>query len=587
VASIATIIDSIHPGTNAVGVILADQIWVIFDREIDEQSVNEGNFFVEGPDTDTFIGPDLNLNIPNVSEGGDPLESPGYKGIVQGKITFERINLLDMDPYTGPEDTTGDGALWRTKLVFTPDQRLQALTQYTVYISGDEDTLDDLDTGIKARSIFDEVIGVNTGNGEVEFRGSYTGGLATDTYRLKITTAGPRETAKFIWWRDSTPLNIHGPIFTEEFQVTPLDNGVSVRWGAGTFDVDDTFSVVVEKPESFTDNMYWSFNTGSGSIVAVPDEASTSIIGTEPTLTLDPVLTVLETSPIDMSTNLGVGLVTLTIKFSLPLLAAPTVVITGEPVNGDTSIISNITSTPVLTHIDVLAVDTLTITLDPGQLFENNLIVITVDRDTAEAVGGETLAEDFVFWFTTTYNPLYSSVRKVRLEIGSFIKSIPDDTINLAIFEASLFADNLTWIVADPMNKFFLFARREWVTCKAAEILLLNVLGTGGLKHKRLDNLEVTYDAHHGQDLLDKVLGCLAKWEAEIQSGGHAVQKPSVVVKGDLDIDAPNVGRMWEKGPGSSLNSGSNQRYRPLGSRRYIGGWYSNHGRGTRWGNNF
>ena len=44
--------------------------------------------------------------------------------------------------------------------------------------------------------------------------------------------------------------------------------------------------------------------------------------------------------------------------------------------------------------------------------------------------------EDYSFYFTTTYNPLYSSIRKLRLEVGAFISNVPDDTVNLAIFEA-------------------------------------------------------------------------------------------------------------------------------------------------------
>jgi hypothetical protein len=208
--------------------------------------------------------------------------------------------------------------------------------------------------------------------------------------------------------------------------------------------------------------------------------------------------------------------------------------------------------------------------------------MITVSKDTAVgSTSGDDLNEDYTFWFTTKYSPLYSSVRKVRLEVGSLISSMKDDTINRAIFEASLMADQLTWgeVVSDASD-LYKFARREWTTCKAAQILLMNSLSANGIKSKKLDNLEVTYDANLGKGMLDKINNCLLKWEAELQSGGAAVQKPSYFIKGSADPDAPNVGRMWEKGPWADKTPGSNLRYRPAGSRRYIGGWRGPFNRG-------
>lgn len=205
-----------------------------------------------------------------------------------------------------------------------------------------------------------------------------------------------------------------------------------------------------------------------------------------------------------------------------------------------------------------------------NQLIENMQVVITLSSSIKDILGNS-LEEDISFYFTTTYNPLYSSVRKLRLEVGSFISDLPDDTLNLAIFEASLMANQINWIVS--ISSFFIFARREWVTCKAAEILLNNTLALLNNTSKKLDNLEIKYGSTTGQNLLDKIQACLAKWEAEVISGGAATQKPKMVVKGEFDCDAPHVGRMWEKGPRIFQTPGSNLRYRPVGSRRYIGGW--------------
>lgn len=205
------------------------------------------------------------------------------------------------------------------------------------------------------------------------------------------------------------------------------------------------------------------------------------------------------------------------------------------------------------------------------QLTENMQVVITLSKN-IKNTSGISLGEDTVYYFTTLYNPLYSSVKKLRLEVGSFLSDLPDDTLNLAIFEASLMADEIHWAKSSN-NDFFRFARREWVTCKAAEMLLSNTLALLGATSKKLDNLEISYSGKNGQDLLNKVRDCLAKWETEVISGGHATQVPRFIVKGEFDIDAPHVGRMWEKGPRTQRSPGSNARYKPFGSRRFIGGW--------------
>lgn len=217
------------------------------------------------------------------------------------------------------------------------------------------------------------------------------------------------------------------------------------------------------------------------------------------------------------------------------------------------------------------AVSALVIT---NQLSENMQVIITLSESIKD-INGHSLGGTLSYYFTTTYNPLYSSVRKLRLEVGSFIADLPDDTLNLAIFEASLMANGINWVKGSTSD-FFRFARREWVTCKAAEILLDNVFALLGGTSKKLDNLEIKYDAKAGQNLLDKIKACLAKWEAEVVSGGNATQRPQMVVKGSWDPDAPHVGRLWEKGPRTHHDPGANLRYRPFGHRRFINGWLGN-----------
>lgn len=346
-STIIEIVDSIYPASNSVGALLAQPIFVIFDREIDENSVDTGNFFIEGPDTDTVIGPDAGLLLPDISDSGsnDQLASPGYKGIVKGTITFEKIANTASDIYSG-FDTSGTGSLWRTKAIFTPTNALQKLTQYTVYLVGDEDITDGISTGIRARSIFDVVKGSNIGTGELDFVGSFEGDAVSDTFNIKITTAGASSEAWFVWWRSSDPSLIFGPIRTEQIQNTPLEEGVSVNWGTGEFDVNDRFSVVVRKPTLFTGNTFWSFNTGSGSIETLPSSTSTSIIGDiGSTLVPTTRMEVVSFSPVDKATNLPLTTNKIIISFNnnidLTTVTADSVRIMGFPVNGDENIFSS------------------------------------------------------------------------------------------------------------------------------------------------------------------------------------------------------------------------------------------------------
>lgn len=345
-ASIVDIIDSIYPASNSVGAILSAPIFVIFDREIDENSIDTGNFFVEGQDTDTFIGPDMGLQLPDVSDSGsnDQLASPGYKGIIQGKISFEKIANTSTDVYSG-FDISGTGSLWRTKAIFTPTNALQKLTKYTVYLVGDEDITDGISTGIRARSIFDVVKGSNIGTGDIAFVGTFDGSAVTDTFNVKITTAGAASEAWFIWWRSSDPSLIFGPIRTEQIQNTILEEGVYVDWRTGNFEVNDTFSAVVRKPSLFTGNTYWSFDTGTGSIEILPETTSTSIIG-DTSLILIPTTKLLIDSylPADKSTNLPLTTNRIVIQFNSNIdpstVTSESVTIMGLPVNGDENIFS-------------------------------------------------------------------------------------------------------------------------------------------------------------------------------------------------------------------------------------------------------
>ncbi len=202
-----------------------------------------------------------------------------------------------------------------------------------------------------------------------------------------------------------------------------------------------------------------------------------------------------------------------------------------------------------------------------NQLNVNNIVEITLNSG-IKATDGGYLTEDYTFSFMTTTTPTYTAVRKVRLDYGGFLADLYDDTLQLAILEASLEANELTF--SDEQNtKVFQHARREWTTCKAASILMIN-LGNNTLRSKSLGDLSVSYDTQGLRDTMAKAIDCMAKWEPQLMSGGYAKaqQNPQYVVKGEMDPDRPTIGRLWH-GTDVEPTPASNTRAKYSFERRY------------------
>lgn len=215
-------------------------------------------------------------------------------------------------------------------------------------------------------------------------------------------------------------------------------------------------------------------------------------------------------------------------------------------------------------------------------LYKNNLIEIILD-DTVASLAGVALSAEFTSRFTTEYTNLCSSVRKVRLEAGGLIGNVQDDTINLAILEASLEADTISFS-GNVNAKLYNHAKREYVTCRASQILASNILASGGiLKSKLLSDFRVDYDTQGMMELLDRLGDKCKKWEAQVMAGGLARYSGRArgVVKGELDPDRPQIGRGWTEHSSWEKPIG-NRKVLPAGRRRWRKG-YVKRNRGGDW----
>lgn len=118
------IVDS-NPQNGAVAVPLRTKPYITLSgppTDYDQSTLS--GMFLEGPDSDQFIGPGgAYLRFPDgISQGNldDLLESPGYQGITAGTVTVSGVN-------------------GNTRVIFEPDLPLAALTEYKLFLDNVED----------------------------------------------------------------------------------------------------------------------------------------------------------------------------------------------------------------------------------------------------------------------------------------------------------------------------------------------------------------------------------------------------------------------------------------------------------------
>lgn len=207
------------------------------------------------------------------------------------------------------------------------------------------------------------------------------------------------------------------------------------------------------------------------------------------------------------------------------------------------------------------------------KLYNNNIVFIKLSKDIA-SIDGYTLGEDTYSSFTTTYDPLYSSVRQVRLDLGPFVSHLSDDTINLSIYEAGREADAFTFQSIMANTNFFNYSRSRY-TLLAAELILLRALtGDSTLTSrmsKSLGELSVSRSGNLSalKERAEEIRKELEEWRKSIMTGGDVPPgtslRPQVSVKGSLAEDRIVVGRQWEPTSGIGIVSrhsiGNSYRY--------------------------
>lgn len=571
-----TIISTI-PTSGVTGVPTNIPIQIIFDSAVDLYRLKKGGLFVEAPDQSKAIGAGfVGLDPPQTDEDLF-LTSSGFKGQVDVDYTFDRVNssgtvVTTLDPGTG----LTPGQLYRTRVTITPKQILASLTEHTVYIIGDPDTSDSYNSGISSVTVFDPVAGVgNTGTGETIFFGGFTGTIS-ESFTVEITVRGAIGTAQYRWnsnrdatWNTGTVVSGY----------RLLRNGLRVKFEEdGIYEVGDTFVVQCLPPDYLDGSSSFSFTTSDDAPSSLPvpsglvtgiDIPASSLAGSSG------VFRVLETIPEDKDGQFATTLDEIVITFSADVDddTIDNIVITSYAV--DESIDGIIPYTGVLAYTGSVVGAELTLTLTAGQLFQNNLIVVDLDTGIADT-SGNTLSEDYRFYFSTILYPFYAGVRAVRFRLGGYSANFTDEAIRLAIWEASLVADSLTPVTITDINRFNQ-ARRLFVICYAAWLLASGQMGSSAGKRKRLADLDINHAKGAGDDSLPNDLqDCIDTNQPIVTSGGdtnsRTAMKPVGVVKGALHPDNPLPGRRITSTTVGGRIPVGNSKWTFPGSLRYYKG---------------
>jgi hypothetical protein len=548
----APTIISVSPASGSTSISVNSTISVIFDQEVDLYRLKNGGIFIEGPDQSKSIGPGF-LDIEASTDEDDLLSSPGYKGIVEASFTFERVDGSgESVSYYDYGSGSLAGQIYRTKVILTPKKPFASLTEYTVYIIGDEDTSDSYDFGLSTRTVFDPQKGANLGNGEIIFSGGFTGSQRQQFF-VEITTGGTVGTTEYEWW---TSIDTVHQVGVSSIASRILRDGVSLSFSQGlVFEVGDTFTVWCDVPLFMDGSSEFSFTTSDQTFTEIP-ASSTFLSGSGSTTSSSTAsFSVSSTSPEDREALVDPETTSYTVTFDDDLdsstITDDSVTISSLAADGDPSG----TFTGEMTKTLTVSGSILTITPDADQVFENNIVTIVLDSSISNT-DGTTLSSDYEFFFGTTYTPFYAGIRNVRLRLGSAGNYFPDETVAIAIWDASRLA--LAYIPSTIYdNTVLTAARRQFVICYAAWILITAGSGASGTGSTRirLSDFDVSKAEGSGSSkgLDDSLKDCWERNLEVLQNGGDIdgtvlseIQEPKLVVKGSRAVDEPHYGRLWE-----------------------------------------
>lgn len=206
--------------------------------------------------------------------------------------------------------------------------------------------------------------------------------------------------------------------------------------------------------------------------------------------------------------------------------------------------------------------------------------LIKIELKDLKDTDGNLLAANKTLFFTTEYDPLYASVEMLKMEMGSWVQNVPDDTIALSIHWSSLEANNITGV--KPTSERYYFARTRFVMYDAALRLFSMPVGNygDGGKQKQLGDLLISDKAtvdFNLKDLLAELKAERDEWWRVVNAGGCIVSGqglgPGYAEKGNSRKGFKRSREWHNPLQQGYLQPTQNSQYRAKGESKYKHGF--------------
>ncbi len=150
---------------------------------------------------------------------------------------------------------------------------------------------------------------------------------------------------------------------------------------------------------------------------------------------------------------------------------------------------------------------------------------------------------------TTRLNPFYTTVDRIRIELGPYVNLIPSDTIARLIYNYSSAVDAMNFQQVDrDIDQWFNWLTAEYIVCSViASILLATISLWPGEKSKTLGDLSVSMGRTGltPKNVWEKAEKCKNELTPWIKNGGYQHLPPMNSIKGLYAHNRPRFGRSW------------------------------------------
>ena len=282
---------------------IGNSLFFAFNRSVDLKTFKE-SCILYGPDFDRSSGPNNSTWVNNNGERPFFLRSPGHKGYVD--LDFEEIFVEDFINFTeSSKQYILDKEETPTLIKVTPKNPLKESVDYELFLIGETITnLDSLNEDIKAIAanscISERTVYSATKNGVYENRLRTSGSFdpknneVSAILNIKIVEEGVGSKSKYIWWfSDENEPGFGSDSYRARLARTAgrwrsVSRGVLVKFEESSYEVGEEFQIKCYAKEKLKNSYRITFRTSSDSVFLYPENVSSSPIGLENEVILDP-----------------------------------------------------------------------------------------------------------------------------------------------------------------------------------------------------------------------------------------------------------------------------------------------------------